>query len=89
MDDAKLKAGLKEMIVRCARLSVAPDSIGDDQLLFDTEHGLGLDSIDALELALEISQRFGFEMRADDEENQRIFASLRNLAEHIESNRVK
>ena len=64
------------------------DGIAEDTPLFDPD-GLGLDSIDALELALEISQKYGFEMRAEDEENQRIFASLRNLSEHIESNRVR
>ena len=56
-------------------------------LLFGT--GLGLDSIDALELALEISKRYGFQLRSDDEDNRRIFASLANLAAHIEQHRVK
>ena len=46
--------------------------------------GLGLDSIDALELALEISKRYGFQLRSDDENNLRIFRSLRSLAAHIE-----
>lgn len=49
--------------------------------------GLGLDSIDALELALAISKKYGFQLRSDDEENARIFASLRALSEHIEKNR--
>ena len=51
--------------------------------------GLGLDSIDALELALEISKRYGFQLRSDDEDNRRIFSSLTNLTAHIEKNRVK
>ena len=42
-----------------------------------------------LELALEISKRYGFQLRSDDEDNQRIFASLSNLSAHIEKNRVK
>lgn len=50
--------------------------------------GLGLDSIDALELALEISKRYGFQLRSDDENNVRIFSSLRALAAHIETHRV-
>ena len=50
--------------------------------------GLGLDSIDALELALEISKRYGFQLRSDDENNVRIFSSLRSLAAHIEQHRV-
>jgi acyl carrier protein len=75
------------LIVGALNLEVAPGEIVPDEALF--YDGLGLDSIDALELALEISQRYGFEMRAEDEENQRIFASLSALAEHIESNRAK
>jgi acyl carrier protein len=50
---------------------------------------LGLDSIDALELALAISQRYGFQLKSDDERNHQIFASLRSLAAHIEKHRTK
>ncbi len=45
--------------------------------------GLGLDSIDALEIALAISQRYGFELKSDDAQNHQIFASLRSLSNHI------
>lgn len=51
--------------------------------------GLGLDSIDALELALAISRQYGFQLRSDDEDNARIFSSLRALSAHIEQNRVQ
>lgn len=50
--------------------------------------GLGLDSIDALELALAISKKHGFQLRSDSDENRRIFASLRALSAHIEQNRA-
>jgi acyl carrier protein len=50
--------------------------------------GLGLDSIDALELALAISKKYGFQLRSDDENNARIFSSLRALSEHIAQNRA-
>ncbi len=50
--------------------------------------GLGLDSIDALELALAISKKYGFQLRSDDENNARIFSSLRTLTEHIVKNRT-
>ena len=53
------------------------------------EEGLGLDSIDLLEVALVISQRYGFSLRSDDPDNKRIFASLRNLAAHIAQHRTK
>ncbi|MCG6968935.1 MAG: phosphopantetheine-binding protein [Gammaproteobacteria bacterium] len=49
--------------------------------------GLGLDSIDALELALAISKKYGFQLRSDDDKNAQIFSSLRALSEHIENNR--
>ncbi len=49
--------------------------------------GLGLDSIDALELALAISKNYGFQLRSDSDENRRIFASLRALSAHIEQHR--
>ena len=50
--------------------------------------GLGLDSIDALELALAISKQYGFQLRSDSDENRRIFASLRALSAHIEQHKA-
>ncbi|HSN01672.1 MAG TPA: phosphopantetheine-binding protein [Rudaea sp.] len=49
--------------------------------------GLGLDSIDALELALAISKRYGFSLRSDNPDNKRIFSSLRELSAHVQSQR--
>jgi acyl carrier protein len=78
---------LAELIITALNLEgVAPSDIDPEAPLFKT--GLGLDSIDALELALEISKRYGFQLRSDDENNVRIFSSLRSLAEHVEKNRV-
>ena len=78
---------LAELIVSALNLEgVAPAEIDPDAPLFKT--GLGLDSIDALELALEISKRYGFQPRSDDENNIRIFSSLRSLAGHIQQHRV-
>ncbi len=54
--------------------------------LFNT--GLGLDSIDALELALAVSKRYGFQLRSDNDQNRLIFASLRALSAHVESNKT-
>lgn len=76
------------MIVSTLNLeTVGADQIDPGEPLFGT--GLGLDSIDALELALEISKRYGFQLRSDDQDNRRIFASLANLTAHIEKHRVK
>jgi len=78
---------LAELIVSSLNLEgVSPGDIDPEAPLFKT--GLGLDSIDALELALEISKRYGFQLRSDDENNIRIFSSLRSLAAHVEQNRV-
>ena len=78
---------LAELIVTALNLEgVAPADIDPEAPLFKT--GLGLDSIDALELALEISKRYGFQLRSDDENNIRIFSSLRSLAAHIAQHRV-
>ncbi|MBS7458747.1 phosphopantetheine-binding protein [Coralloluteibacterium stylophorae] len=65
---------------------VAPAEIDPEAPLFG--EGLGLDSIDALELALAISKRYGFQLRSDSDENRRIFASLRTLSAHVEANRT-
>jgi acyl carrier protein len=73
------------IIVATLNLEVAPEDIRPDAPLF--YDGLGLDSIDALELALAFSQHYGVRMRSDDERNVDIFASLQNLATYIEENR--
>jgi len=62
----------------------AAEIIPDDALF---NEGLGLDSIDALELAMAISQKYGFQLKSDDANNAQIFSSLRNLANHIEAQR--
>jgi acyl carrier protein len=78
---------LAELIVTALNLEgVTPADIAPEAPLFKT--GLGLDSIDALELALEISKRYGLQLRSDDENNIRIFSSLRALAEHVTQHRV-
>ncbi len=50
--------------------------------------GLSLDSIDALEIAFSISEKYGFKLRSDDERNEEIFSCVRSLARHIAENRV-
>jgi acyl carrier protein len=78
---------LAELIVAAVNLEdVSADDIDPEAPLFN--EGLGLDSIDALELALEISKQYGVQLRADDADNRRIFASLRSLSSYIESQRT-
>ena len=89
-DDAALdtqERDLAALIVSTLQLEITPDEIAPDASLF--REGLGLDSIDALELALAISRRYGFELRSDDERNHQIFASLRSLARHVAQNRTR
>jgi acyl carrier protein len=75
------------MIVTSLNLEMSPAEITPDTQLFGD--GLGLDSIDILEVALAVSKHYGFQLRADDEQNARIFTSLRTLVEHIAANRTK
>jgi acyl carrier protein len=78
---------LAQLLVESLNLEdVAPEQIDPQAALFND--GLGLDSIDALELALAITKRYGFQLRSDSDENRRIFASLRALSSHIEQHRA-
>ena len=78
---------LAQLLVESLNLDgVDPAGIDPEAPLFNA--GLGLDSIDALELALAISKKYGFQLRSDNEDNRRIFASLRALSEHIHQHRA-
>ena len=77
---------LARLIVENLNLeNVAPESIDPEAPLFGGE--LGLDSIDALELALAVSKRYGIQLRSDNPDNRRVFGSLRALSEHIQAGR--
>lgn len=76
-----------ELIVEALNLDIqAQDVMPDDPLYGD---GLGLDSIDMLEISLVLSKRYGFQLRSDNENNEQIYASLRALCSHIASQRTK
>ncbi len=66
---------------------IQPENIEPERPLFGD--GLGLDSIDALELALAISKTYGFQLRSEDKDNRRVFASLRALSQHIAQQRTR
>lgn len=78
---------LAELLVTALNLELDPAHIDPTAPIYG--EGLGLDSIDILELALEVSRRYGFELRSDDQNNERIFSSLRSLAAHVTSNRTR
>ena len=78
---------LATLMVACLNIeTVTPEQIDPDAALFGGE--LGLDSIDALEIALAVSKKYGFQLRSDNPENRAIFTSLRTLSEHIEQHRA-
>ena len=79
---------LAELLVESLNLEdVAPHTIDPEAPLFN--EGLGLDSIDMLEIALVVSKRYGFQLKSDNENNQQIFASLQALTEHIAGHRTQ
>jgi len=82
-----LIAEVASLIVAALNLEIAAGAIAPDAPLYG--QGLGLDSIDILEVALVVSKHYGFQLRADNEDNVRIFSSLRSLASHIAANRTK
>lgn len=86
-DSTELSSEVAQLIVTALNLEITPDEIALDAPLYG--EGLGLDSIDILEVALVVSKRYGFSLRADNEDNVSIFASLRSLCDHIQANRTK
>ena len=86
-----LERELASLFVQALNLEMAATDIDAETSLFGNgqEQGLGLDSIDILEVALEVSQRYGFQLRSDDENNQKIFQNLRSLAAHVAQHRTQ
>jgi acyl carrier protein len=92
---AELKTGtmtpeeidLARLIVATLNLEVRAEEIDPAAPLYG--EGLGLDSIDILEIALAVSKAYGVKLRADDEANRRIFGSLRGLSQHIQLQRAR
>jgi acyl carrier protein len=78
---------LAELIVATLNLEITAAEIDPAAPLF--RDGLGLDSIDILEIALAVSKKYGFQIKSDDSDNVRIFSSLRSLNEHVQHHRTK
>ncbi len=78
---------LARLIVESLNLEgVAAEEIEPDAPLFGA--GLGLDSLDMLELSMAVEQKYGVKLRSDDPDNARIFASLRSLSGHVQQHRA-
>ena len=86
-DPLLLERELAALFVQALNLEMKPGDIDPLAPLFGD--GLGLDSIDILEVALEVSHRWGFQLRSDDDNNQKIFQNLRSLAAHISVHRTQ
>ena len=83
--EGTLEDQVKAAIVRCLRMPIAPNEIDAEMPLFG--EGLGLDSIDALEIVLELQRSFGVVV-SDEQMGQRVLRSVRTIVDFIESTRV-
>ena len=82
----ELKNEIKKVIISSLELEdIKPEDIVDSEPIFG--EGLGLDSIDALELGVALKKKFGIKFSADNAENRRHFASVNTLAEYIAATR--
>lgn len=87
-DNSAFEKELAKLIVTALNLEISPEAIDPDAPLYGDE-GLGIDSIDVLEISLAITKQYGLQLRSDDENNAHIFGSLRNLGNHIQQHRTK
>jgi acyl carrier protein len=87
LDTLALEREIAQLIVKGLNLPMQPDEIDPEAPLYG--EGLGLDSIDILEIALIVSKQYGIQLRADNQENTRIFRSLRQFAQYVAEQRVK
>jgi acyl carrier protein len=87
IDTLALEREIAQLIVKGLNLPMQPEEIDPEAPLYG--EGLGLDSIDILEIALIVSKQYGIQLRADNQENARIFRSLRQFAHYVAEQRVK
>jgi len=81
-----LQLEIAELIVQTLNLDAVASEIDPDAPLYGD--GLGLDSIDILEVALMLSKRYGLQLKTDNKDNQLIFSSLRNLADYVATHKT-
>lgn len=84
---ADLQLEVARLIVEGLNLEITAEQIAADDPLYGD--GLGLDSIDVLEVALVVSKRYGLQLRADNADNRHIFSSLRSLTDYIAAHRTR
>ena len=81
-----LKEDLKVLIVQECDKEIEPSSIKDDDIIFDPEHLLGLDSLDTLQISMALQNNYGIRL-VDPKEARRVMISIDTLAEYVEKNR--
>jgi acyl carrier protein len=86
MESTELKQTLKKQIIEFLNLSVKPEDIRDDEPLFG--EGLGLDSIDSIELIVLLSREYGINIQ-DPKEGRKILVDINTMVDYIEKNRTK
>ena len=87
MDQSAIETEVASLLVETLQLEIEANAITALEPLFN--EGLGLDSIDALEISLALSRRYGIELKSDDDRNGEIFANLRSLSGHVKRNRSR
>jgi len=85
-EKSELKSQVKKQIVQFLNLSVAPENIKDEEPLFG--EGLGLDSIDSIELIVLLSREYGIEIK-DPKEGRKILTDINTMVDYIEKHRTK
>lgn len=85
---SEFEEDLAKLVVTVLNLDISPAEIAPLAPLYGDE-GLGIDSIDILEISLALSKQYGIQLRSDDENNAQTFASLRNLGNYIQQHRAK
>ena len=88
IDQPTFELELAQHIITALNLDISTAGIDPVAPLYGDE-GLGIDSIDVLEISLVVTKQYGVQLRSDDGNNAQIFASLRSLANHIQQNRTK
>lgn len=83
----ELQREVAQLMIEALNLETSADQITADAPLYG--NGLGLDSIDVLEIALVVSKQYGVQLRADSADNQHIFSSLRSLSDYIAAHRTR
>jgi acyl carrier protein len=86
METAELKQQVKQQIVQFLNMSVKPEDITDDEPLFG--EGLGLDSIDSIELIVMLGREYGINIQ-DPKEGRKVLANINTMVAYIEQHRTK